>query len=90
MCALSQFEGMCEKISSGNITVMELELIKSKFTQMKRLCEAATAETNTSESFLVLQRNLEMRLQEFDQFSSYRDKLNHFMTQMNTICIEGK
>ena len=90
MCALSQFEGMCEKISSGNITVMELELIKSKVTQMKKLCEAATAETNTSESFLVLQRNLEMRLQEFDQFSSYRDKLNHFMTQMNTIRIEGK
>ena len=80
MCALSQFEFMCKKIISGDITVMELELIKSKSTQMKKLHEVATAGKT----------NLEMRLKELDWFTSYHNQLKYFITQMNTICIEGR
>ena len=79
-CALSQLEDVCSKIQSGNVTIKELEHIKSKQSQMRKLCEAVSS-TQASE----LQGNISQRLKEYEHFTEYTSRLKYFLTHIGKI-----
>ena len=82
--ALSQLEDVCSKIQSGNVTIKELEYIKSKQGQMRKLREAISS-TQASE----LEGNMLQRLKEYEHFTEYTSKLEYFLTHIGKI-VNGK
>ena len=86
-CALSQLEGVCRKIQSGNVTIKELEHIESKQGQMNKLCEAvgstmaSVSLTQASE----LQGNIAQRLKEYAHFTEYTSRLEHFLNHIGEV-----
>ena len=98
MCALSQFQTLCNKICSGTITVGELNLIYNRQTQMKKLCEVANTNDKVkndshdeiNSDFDILSQCLELRLNEFHCFTSYKDQMIHLITHLHSIEIIGK
>ena len=86
-CALTQFEDVCNKIQSGNITVTELEHIESKQGQMNKLCEAVS-NTMASGSLIQaseLQGNITQRLKEYAHFTEYTSQLEHFLNHIGEV-----
>ena len=98
MCALSQFQALCNKISSGTITVGELNLIYTRKTQMKKLCEVANSNDKVkndshdeiSSDFDLLSHYLEFQLNEFRCFTNYKDQMIHLITHLHSIDVIGK
>ena len=100
-CALSQFQALCHKICSGTITVGDLNLICTRQAQMYKLCEVAitsdklkndSQDGNSSDipSFSLLSFYLELRLNEFHYFTSYKDQMIHLITHLHSIEVIGK
>ena len=97
LCALSQFQSICEKITTGDITISELTQINDKQSQMNKLCEAVA---NASESslpsksrfptFNQLQKSLQQRLKEYEHFKEYVSVLSDFVNHLTGITINGK
>lgn len=101
MCALSQFQALCNKICSGTITVGDLNLIYTRQAQMYKLCEVAitndtlkndSQDGNSSDipSFTLLSYYLELRLNEFRCFISYKDQMINLITHLHSIKVIGK
>ena len=101
MCALSQFQALCHKICSSTITVGDLNLIYTRQAQMCKLCEVAmtsdrlkndSQDGNNSDipSFALLSYYLELRLNEFCCFTSYKDQMMHLITHLHSIEVIGK
>ena len=98
MCALSQFQALCNKICSGTITVGELNLINTRYTQMKKLCEVAITNDKVendshdeiNSNFHIISQYLESQLNEFRCFTSYKDQMIHLITHLHSIEVIGK
>ena len=101
MCALCQFQALCHKICSGTITVGDMNLIYTRQAQMYKLCEVAitndtlkndSQDGNSSDipSFTLLSYYLELRLNEFRCFISYKDQMIHLITHLHSIKVIGK
>ena len=98
MCALSQFQALCNKICSGTITVGELKLIYTRQAQMKKLCKVAITNDKVkndshdeiSSDFDIFSQHLELQLNEFRCFTSYKDQMIHLITHLHSIEVIGK
>ena len=91
-CALSQFEGICNKILSGDVTMNELDVIKPREKQMAKLCEVVTATTGSMKESLTaytLKTNIDARLKEFKYFTTFKDQFHHLITHMELVSVEG-
>ena len=74
-CALSQLEQVSRQLQRGDITVVDLQKIRTGHQQMERLCEAANSEQRKEDKseqkggqllYDVLIHSVELRLDEFN------------------------
>ena len=93
ICAISVFENVCKNIHSGDITITELEHIKSNQIQMNRLCDAVSGTKSVPLASVTqasaLRSSMAQRLKEFEYFKNYMTKLDHLVTHIGGI-LEGK
>ena len=94
-CALSQFEAICNKLLSGQITMDELDVIQPREKQMIKLCTVVTGTAGVKKghspfpSSDVLKKNMNARLKEFEYFTGFKSQLHHFITHLKTVSVEG-
>ena len=90
-CALSQFEGICNKILSGEVTMDELNIIRQREKQMIKLCTVVTDTARFKKGHSTsLKKLMNARLNEFEYFTGFKYQLHHFTTYFKTISVEGK
>ena len=87
-CAVSQLEHVSREIHDGNITVSDLEKIKARKEQMKRLCGAAQQAEKSKDSSDLYHFVL-MRLEELDEYHQQKIYLEHVCQRMNKT-VDGK
>ena len=97
LCALSQFQSICEKITTGDITISELTQINDKQSQMNKLCESVATASESSlpsksqfPTFNQLQKSLQQRLKEYECFKEYVSILSDFVNHLTGITSNGK
>ena len=77
--ALSMFQDVFDRLQIHSISITELRKIKCNLGQMKRLCEAATAQGGSGQlSYKVVDSALSQIMEEFDAFEERRSYLSHF------------
>lgn len=78
-CAVTMFEDVCKNIQKGDIPMEEMQKIKQKSSQMKRLCEAVSLpgdeKRKQNMSFTDIDCVVEQRMQEFKVFEEYKGQL---------------
>ena len=93
VCAISVFENVCKNIHSGDITITELEYIKSNQAQMNRLCDAVSGTKSGPLASVTqasaLHSSMAKRFKEFVYFKNYMTKLDYLVTHIGEI-LEGK
>lgn len=70
VCAMSNFETICQRLERGEITLVELKKMNKQKNQVKRLCEAITSSKKSHLFGSVVLTSLSQRLIEFERFSS--------------------
>ena len=94
-CALSQFEGICNKILSGHITIDELDVLQPREKQMIKLCTVVTGTVGVKKGHSpfpspeVLKKNMNARLKESEYFTGFKSQLHHFITYLKTVSVKG-
>lgn len=105
VCAVSKLEEICKRICSGDIFVYELQTISDKKTLMSKLCAAAcpmehkdgnedqdkpsSAISFAIPSYGVLTACLDLRLKEFNYFTTYNAQLSHFLQLTSSLVLTG-
>ena len=82
-CAISRLEEVFKQLQEGEITIVDLQKIKDKSEQMKRLCEAASADQKKDEperrggemSYDAMLEAVKQRIEEFEKFKQHKDYL---------------
>ena len=77
--AISQLELVSQQLSSGDITVLDLEKIETHSEIMKCLCDAVKREEKSGHD---LHQTLKLR---FDELSEYHDQRSHLECVCRTI-----
>ena len=73
MAALSQLDGFCKKICDRSITLRSLDMIKDRFVQLKRLCDAVKGHCKPYAEVLP---HLHKCLQLQSKFMNYREYIS--------------
>ena len=81
-CASSKLEDVSRQLQTGEVTILDLQMIKREQQQMKRLCESASAQQKktsksmemTYEAMIV---TVDLRMQEFESFREQQGILLH-------------
>ena len=88
-CAVSQLEHVSREIRDGNITVSDLEKIKARREQMKRLSDAAQKAENSKDS-PALYHSVNRRLEELHKYHRQKIYLEHVCQRVNYKTVDGK
>ena len=70
VCAATKFEEICGKLKEGNIDLYDLQKMKEKQVQLRRLCEALAVQGDQNITLASVSACIEQRLDEFEKFSS--------------------
>ena len=80
-CAISRLEEVFKQLQEGEITIVDLQKIKDKSEQMKRLCEAASADQKKDKrregemSYDAMFEAVKQRIEEFEKFKQHKGYL---------------
>ena len=88
-CAVFQLEHVARDIRDGSITVSDLEKIKARREQMKRLSNAAQKAENSKDS-PGLYHSVNRRLEELDEYQQQKIYLEHMCQRVNYKTVHGK
>lgn len=80
------------RICNGDVCIEEMRELDSKKVQMKKLCSSATVDGK--EQFGLpstdnVDKNLEMRLKEYEQFAEYHQQLTNLMSFLKSLKLQG-
>ena len=80
--AISKLEDICQKLLSGDISVLELQKIQKAQLAMKRLCAAAEVKDKSKKtryyaSYDVIDRVMKQKLKEYEAFRNQQKYLLH-------------
>lgn len=90
ICAVTMLKEVCLKIRNGNISMEELRAIQKREGQMKKLCDDTSVyEEHQSLTSGNLVRLLRMRLNEYEYFKQYREQLNHILSHLTSLQLQG-
>ena len=83
-CAVSKLEDISRQLFSGEVSMLDLQKIRDKQQQMKRLCDA-TKQTNLGKNVLyeVLSNAMPLRLEEFESVKKQQSFLLHLCTRIH-------
>ena len=78
---------MSEKLSTGEITIEELNQIDGKRDQMKRLCSAVSSgkQETQHDLYLSVETSLKKRLEEWDAYKQRSQVLSHLCDQIRSV-----
>ena len=91
-CALSQLEQVSRQLQGGDITVVDLQKIRSGQQQMERLCKAANSEQRKGDkseqkggqlSYDALIHSVELRLEEFNTLEKQQSFLQNLCEKIH-------
>lgn len=89
MRAVRILQDVCRRVHTGSITIEELEHIKDRKRQMKKLCVVAASWSeegdDTLQSPQVLNCYVEQRLNEYGFFQVYHEQLANLILQLKDI-----
>ena len=90
-CAISQLEEVSRQLQEGNVTIFDLQKIKDGRDQMRRLCEAASADQKKDKSdqragemsYNAMFQAVRLRIEEFTSFEEQQRYLLNLCQRIN-------
>ena len=86
--ALSLLESVCGRMKSGNVSMEEIEMLKSRNEQLNSLCSASLSAEILSIS--EMRSLIERRENEYVYFLNFQTKLSYFIDHLKCNSIGGK
>ena len=85
-CAVTRLHDVCDRMQDRSISVSELRKIKDHYEQMKRLCEAATANGDSVVdrhlSYRKVDNTLAQTMEELQVLEEHRSHLSHLCSNI--------